>query len=65
MNDGLNWILEFHYLKSFIAGACSSVWLERTPDKREVDGSTPSRPTILIDDWLLKIDYYIESAENF
>jgi hypothetical protein len=25
--------------------ACSSVWLERTPDKREVDGSTPSRPT--------------------
>ena len=26
-------------------GACSSVWLERTPDKREVDGSTPSRPT--------------------
>jgi hypothetical protein len=28
------------------SGACSSVWLERTPDKREVDGSTPSRPTI-------------------
>ncbi len=27
--------------------ACSSAWLERTPDKREVDGSTPSRPTIL------------------
>ena len=27
--------------------ACSSVWLERTPDKREVDGSTPSRPTTL------------------
>ena len=26
--------------------ACSSVWLERTPDKREVDGSNPSRPTI-------------------
>jgi hypothetical protein len=25
--------------------ACSSDWLERTPDKREVDGSTPSRPT--------------------
>ena len=25
--------------------ACSSAWLERTPDKREVDGSTPSRPT--------------------
>ena len=27
--------------------ACSSVRLERTPDKREVDGSNPSRPTIL------------------
>ena len=27
------------------SGACSSVRLERTPDKREVDGSTPSRPT--------------------
>ena len=26
-------------------GACSSVRLERTPDKREVDGSIPSRPT--------------------
>ena len=26
--------------------ACSSAWLERTPDKREVDGSNPSRPTI-------------------
>ena len=23
-------------------------WLERTPDKREVDGSSPFRPTILI-----------------
>ena len=30
------------------SGACSSVWLERTPDKREVDGSTPSRPTIFL-----------------
>ena len=26
--------------------ACSSVRLERTPDKREADGSIPSRPTI-------------------
>jgi hypothetical protein len=26
--------------------ACSSVWLERTPDKREVDSSTLSRPTM-------------------
>ena len=29
-----------------ILRACSSVRLERTPDKREVDGSTPSRPTM-------------------
>ena len=37
------------------AWACSSVWLERTPDKREVDGSTPSRPTIwiIVDNWRL------------
>jgi hypothetical protein len=27
-------------------GAYSSVWLERTPDKREVGGSNPPRPTI-------------------
>ena len=33
-------------LRTKNAGACSSVWLERTPDKREVDGSTPSRPTM-------------------
>ena len=26
-------------------GAYSSVWLERTPDKREVGGSNPPRPT--------------------
>ena len=26
--------------------AYSSVWLERTPDKREVGGSSPPRPTI-------------------
>ena len=28
-----------------LRGACSSAWSERTPDKREVDGSNPSRPT--------------------
>ena len=28
--------------------AYSSVWLERTPDKREVDGSNPSRPTTFL-----------------
>ena len=27
--------------------AYSSVWLERTPDKREVGGSNPPRPTII------------------
>ena len=27
--------------------AYSSAWLERTPDKREVDGSSPSRPTTI------------------
>ena len=29
-------------------GAYSSVWLERTPDKREVGGSNPPRPTSLL-----------------
>ena len=29
-------------------GAYSSVWLERTPDKREVGGSNPPRPTSLV-----------------
>jgi hypothetical protein len=32
-------------LEPDFSGACSSVWLERTPDKREVGGSTPPRPT--------------------
>ena len=27
-------------------GPIAQFWLERTPDKREVDGSSPSRPTI-------------------
>ena len=30
-----------------MVGACSSVRLERTPDKREVGGSIPPRPTTL------------------
>ena len=29
--------------------AYSSVWLERTPDKREVGGSNPPRPTNIFD----------------
>ena len=32
-------------------GAYSSVWLERTPDKREVGGSNPPRPTTICQDW--------------
>ena len=27
---------------------CSSAWLERTPDKGEVGGSSPPRPTIFL-----------------
>ena len=54
MNDGLNRILDpainqqptFAIRDPKSSGACSSAWLERTPDKREVDGSTPSRPTM-------------------
>ena len=38
-------IPESEFVNSEFRWACSSVWLERTPDKREVDGSTPSRPT--------------------
>ena len=33
--------------------ACSSGWLERTPDKREVAGSTPAKPT-----WDLRLMIY-------
>ena len=29
---------------------CSSAWLERTPDKGEVGGSSPPRPTNLVND---------------
>ena len=44
-------IWSFRYLLEECEGlehrwACSSVRLERTPDKREVDGSNPSRPTM-------------------
>ena len=41
-------VLSPHLVKSpdgGIHGACSSARLERPPDKREVDGSSPSRPT--------------------
>ena len=33
---------------------CSSAWLERTPDKGEVGGSSPPRPTIFTYDVLSK-----------
>ena len=44
VGNNLNSEIRIH--TSAFVWACSSVWLERTPDKREVDGSTPSRPTI-------------------
>ena len=31
--------------KAFFNGPIAQMWLERTPDKREVTGSTPVRPT--------------------
>jgi hypothetical protein len=31
----------------FFIGPIAQLWLERTPDKREVTGSTPVRPTVL------------------
>ena len=33
----------FFYSNGF-RGPIAQLWLERTPDKRKVDGSTPSRP---------------------
>ena len=43
--DNYDGIPKSEFANSEFRWACSSVWLERTPDKREVDGSTPSRPT--------------------
>ena len=48
-------------LQSEIEGACSSAWLERTPDKREVDGSTPSRPTKI---WILDLGIWNEKIRK-
>ena len=40
-------------------------WLERTPDKREVDGSIPFEPTTsLLDQEEKYIENYIEKAKN-
>ena len=40
-------------------------WLERTPDKREVDGSIPFEPTTLSIKAKQKyIENYIEKAKN-
>ena len=36
---------QVHQLVQVNTRAYSSVWLERTPDKREVGGSNPPRPT--------------------
>ena len=44
------------FKKNYRERAYSSVWLERTPDKREVGGSSPPRPTTseTRDLWLLR-----------
>jgi hypothetical protein len=52
---GSRWIIE---------GACSSVWLERTPDKREVDGSIPSRPTTTILDFGFLVEKNIKTKKS-
>jgi hypothetical protein len=39
--------LGFRLIFFLCGGPIAQLWLERTPDKREVDGSSPSRPTIL------------------
>ncbi len=38
--------IQFERIEAF--RACSSAWLERTPDKREVGSSSLPRPTILL-----------------
>ncbi len=43
LSEGLSNQALFRYLNG--DGPIAQLWLERTPDKREVDGSTPSRPT--------------------
>ena len=55
MGDRLDRVLDLEIINLMVSkssisdpkspGACSSARLERTPDKREVDGSIPSRPT--------------------
>ncbi len=44
-----------HIFGFSVKRAYSSAWLERTPDKREVPGSTPGRPTSFIGDCRLGI----------
>ena len=55
------WILVESGIYNFF-GACSSAWLERTPDKREVDGSNPSRPTIKYEGRIRTIGFWIYSG---
>ena len=38
---------------------CSSAWLERTPDKGEVGGSNPPRPTNF---WVISFNWGYSSA---
>ena len=47
---------------------CSSAWLERTPDKGEVGGSSPPRPTISINKfvkfkWILVYQIFFDGIQ--
>ena len=56
---------EIRIRNSRFVWACSSVRLERTPDKREVDGSTPSRPTRAnLDFRFWNLDYKIRNRQS-
>ena len=48
MKDRQKRICPLSSVLCLLKGPIAQFWLERTPDKREVDGSSPSRPTMLI-----------------
>jgi hypothetical protein len=39
------WLCTLYFFALMACGPIAQLWLERTPDKREVTGSTPVRPT--------------------
>ena len=50
MQNSKQVLLSYSVLKDLnilLNGPIAQLWLERTPDKREVGGSSPLRPTIL------------------